>query len=249
MIRYAATVSYDGSLYCGWQIQPDVTSVQEVFEHALFSLAGKKTSVTAAGRTDAGVHSKGQVVSFALDADWREQKLLLAMNAHLPLSVRVTEVRKVPSDFHARRSALWREYRYFVWHGSFCYPHIANYVWWNKRSWNIEKVRECCSVIQGEHDFSAFCRVSECPENSVRRILKMKVFSKNSLTVFQIRGDAFLTNMVRIMMGNIHLVGTGKYPVSWLEGLLHGGSRVSSGATAPPEGLFLWKVGYDLFSS
>lgn len=249
MIRYAATVTYDGSYLAGWQKQPNAVTVQEIFEQTLTKLSDAYVNVQAAGRTDAGVHSRGQVVSFSLRDIWTEDRLLLAVNANLPPAVRVTGIRLVPPDFHARRSALWREYRYFVWHGKFCYPHIEKYVWWNKRKWNMEKVREACSIMEGTHNFRAFCRVSECPENSFRKILRLRVCSNRNLTVFRIRGNAFLTNMVRIMMGNINLVGIEKYDTEWINELLSGKSRIFSGATAPPSGLFLWSVGYNTFSS
>lgn len=249
MICYAATVAYDGSSFAGWQKQSNAISIQEVFEDAVASVIGLSVSVTAAGRTDAGVHSKGQLVSFKLGKEWEEGKLLLALNAHLPPTVRVSRIRKVPEGFNARYSALWREYRYFVWHGNFCYPHIAGYVWWNRKFWDTDHVLKACKILKGEHNFRAFCRVSECPENCVRNIFCLKVCCIGNLTVFRIRGDAFLTNMVRIMIGNIDLIGTGKHDIGWLEELLSGKSRIYSGATAPASGLFLWSVGYDIFSS
>lgn len=248
-MKYAAIVAYDGGEFAGWQKQPNAVTVQETLEHAVSQLSHDHVNVVAAGRTDGGVHSRGQVVSFIMEKNWKEDRLLLAINAHLPKSVRITRVRQVPDDFHARRSALWREYRYFVWHGSFCYPHISKYVWWNKRSWNTEKVKDVCRLLEGTHDFRAFCRVSECPENSVRSIIKLRVRSHGQLTVFNIRGNAFLTNMVRIMIGNIDLVGIGQYDTNWIQELLSGKSRIFSGTTVPASGLFFWRAGYNIFSS
>jgi len=249
MPRYAATVSYDGSGFAGWQKQTNAITVQEVFESAITSVVGCPVKVTAAGRTDSGVHSKGQLASFDLDRTWREDRLLMALNANLPQSVQVSRIRDVPCDFNARYSAMWREYRYFIWHGNFCYPHLLGHVWWNRRSWDMPKVREACRILEGEHDFRAFCRVSECPENCVRNIIRIRISHRESLSILKVRGNAFLTNMVRIMVSNIHLVGIGKCDIGWLKGLLEGKSRIYSGATAPPEGLFLWSVGYNIFSS
>jgi tRNA pseudouridine38-40 synthase len=154
----------------------------------------------------------------------------------------------VPDDFDARRSALWREYAYFVWHGPSCFPHIREVVWWRKRDdWDMDAVDGCCRALVGKHDFSAFCKLSECPENAVRTLFSVRHIRRGRLSIFRIRGRGFLTNMVRIILGNVDAVATGKKRLEWFEKLLLGGTRVDSATTAPASGLFFWRVGYDDF--
>ncbi|MDR3231992.1 MAG: hypothetical protein LBT65_11180, partial [Synergistaceae bacterium] len=157
----------------------------------------------------------------------------------------------VPGDFHARRSALWREYRYFVWHGGSCLPHLRDLVWWNKRRWNEEKVRAACRILEGRHDFRAFCKTGECPEDSVRTLSRARCKKCGNLSLIVVRAPSFLMNMVRIIMGNIDRIGQEAEPLSWLEGLLgdpgreaSGVDRRFSGPTAPACGLYFWRVGY-----
>ena len=243
-MKYAAVVGYRGTSFSGWQRQSSGTGVQEKIEDSLRIISGRETSVTAAGRTDAGVHSRGQVVSFELEKVWRPDKLLLAMNFHLPPDVSVMKIAHAPQSFDARRSALWREYRYLIWHGNALPPLLRGLVWWNKFRWNRAETLKACSLYEGTHDFGAFCKTTERPERSVRTVHRATLRRKGDLTIFTVRGNAFLTNMVRIMVGNLQAVGYGKKDAEWLASLLSGGARAESAMTAPPEGLYFWRVGY-----
>ncbi len=243
--KYSVELSYDGRKFSGWQTQPDCVTVQESLENVLTLLNGSPVRVTGAGRTDAGVHARGQVASFSLGREWQPRKLLLALNANLADGIAVTSVRPRPHDFDARRSALWREYAYFVWRGSYCYPMIKPYVWWKKKdNWDHSKIRAACRLLEGTHDFSAFCRADMLPDNPIRRMHFVRCIRRGKLTIFRIRGDAFLTNMVRIMVGNLDAVGSGARSLSWLASLLEGGKREDSAKTVPTSGLFFWKAGY-----
>ncbi|BDF77829.1 tRNA pseudouridine synthase A [Pyramidobacter piscolens W5455] len=245
MPRYSCVISYDGGKFCGWQTQPNGATVQESLERVLSLLNGSPVKVTGAGRTDAGVHARGQTASFLLDREWEPRRLLLALNANLPEGAAVASVRERPIGFDARRDALWREYAFFVWRGPFCYPMMKPYVWWKKKDdWDHDLIRRGCALLEGRHDFSAFCRAGDLPENAVRRMHFVRYIRRGRLSAFRIRGDAFLTNMVRIMIGNLDAVASGRRTLSWLEGLLDGASRGDSAMTAPPNGLFFWKVGY-----
>jgi tRNA pseudouridine38-40 synthase len=249
-VKYAAKLSYDGSAFCGWQKQKGIAgaTIQDTFESALAILDGGHVPVTVAGRTDKGVHAAGQVASFSMSRYWEPEKLRNALDANLPESVAVMSVSGVPENFSARRSALWREYIYFVWKEHGCPPHIRPYVWKNTVPWDHGRIREACSIIEGEHDFSAFCRLGDCPENSIRTVIRANFSSRGSLYRVRVRGKSFLTNMIRIILGSIDLVGTGKKDIPWLESLLQGKSREEAGPTAPARGLFLWKVGYEYSS-
>ena len=243
--KYAIRVSYLGTNYAGWQRQDDVESIQQCLEGALLKL-GENCTVTGAGRTDAGVHAISQIASFRTGKNWETRRLLLAMNAHLPDDIRIMDVRRVEESFDARRSALWREYRYFIYHGSSCLAPLRAFVWWNRYNWDLEQVRGACRLITGRHDFRAFCKAAECPENSVRTLLRVSCKRVGRMTMLQVRGEAFLNNMVRIIVGNLDRVGRREVTPEWIGGLLSGASRIESGTTAPSSGLFLWRVGYPL---
>jgi len=246
-LKYAAKLSYDGSNFCGWQKQKGIegSTVQETLENALAILDGRHVPVTVAGRTDKGVHAVGQVVSFCMSSNWEPEKIRNALDANLPESVTVLRVLGVPDNFSARHSALWREYVYFVWKEHGCPPHIRPFVWKNASQWDHGRIREVCSAIEGKHDFRAFCRLGDCPDNSIRTVIKASFSSRGPLCRVRVRGKSFLTNMIRILLGSIDLVATGKRDILWFESLLQGKSREDAGPTAPAMGLFLWKVGYE----
>ncbi len=226
--------------------------IQQVLEEALSRLSPTPVRVTGAGRTDKGVHALGQVASFQLEKEWAPERLRLAVNFHLPEDVRVVKVFPVAADFDARRSALWREYRYFVWHGWVCPPHLSGRVWWRKSDWDMEAARRACRLLEGEHDFRAFCRTGECPERSVRTLNRVRLQRWGAMSVLTVRAPSFLMNMVRILVGNVDAVarthwsspGGKRRPLSWLEGLLNGGERSDSAMTVPACGLWFWRAAY-----
>jgi tRNA pseudouridine38-40 synthase len=242
--RYAAVVAYAGTRYSGWQRQAGALGVQQALEDALRRLSSSPVTVVGAGRTDAGVHAAGQVASFSMDREWEPGRLVLAANFHLPPDVSLMAARRVPEGFDARRSALWREYRYFVWHGRSCWPQARGFVWWRKKRWDTERVRAACRILEGRHDFRAFCKTGECPEDGARTLARVSCKKLGDLSMIVVRAPSFLTNMVRIIVGNLDRIGCGAAPLSWLEGLLGGAERVSSAMTAPAEGLFFWRAAY-----
>lgn len=247
-MRYAVQISYMGQAFSGWQLQPGVPTVQGALEDALSLLEGSPVRVTGAGRTDGGVHSRGQMASFDLSKEWTSYTLIMALNDNLPDTISIIRAFPVPPDFDARSSARWREYAYFIWHGTSCYPHILPVVWWRRiDDWDNDGVAKCCSFLTGRHDFSAFCRLADRPDNCHRDILKASYIRRGNLSIIRIRGTAFLTNMVRIIVGNLDEVGRGNKSPDWFKGLLNGGSRIDSARTAPASGLFFWRVGYDDF--
>ena len=244
-MNYAAKISYLGNNYAGWQIQPDALSIQEVIEGVLEKIEGSPVKITGAGRTDKGVNAWGQVASFEMAKIFEPDKLRLAINFYLPYDIRIMKIFIVPENFNARRSALYREYKYFIWHGSVCPPMLNNFVWWRKgKIWNMETAREACKLIEGRHNFKAFCRAVECPEDSFRTIDKLKIRNRKNLSIISVRAKSFLTNMVRIIVGNINSVSTGKNSLEWLDSLLSGSSRENSAMTAPACGLWFWKAKY-----
>ena len=245
-IRYAAELSYNGSLFCGWQNQTNGPSVQEKIEQALSMLNKQHVSVVGAGRTDSGVHARAQVCSFDMSKEWDEYSLLLALNSKLPEGISAIRLTKTKPDFHPRFDALKREYIYFLWTGRTIYPHIKPYTYWVKGSnYNWELASKACFFLEGEHNFANFCRLLKVPDNPVRTMYKVKLYRRGFFVWLRVVGNGFLTNMVRIMMGNLLLVAKGARDPEWIKSLYEPGfDRNFSGRTLPPEGLFLWRIDY-----
>ena len=245
-MNYALKVSYVGKNYSGWQIQPDAPSIQEVIEDVLAKIAGSSVRITGAGRTDKGVNAWGQVASFGMEKEISPEKLRLAVNFYLPEDIRIMKAWLVPEDFNARYSAKSREYKYFIWNDWVCPPMLNNYVWWRKgKAWNMNIAREACNLIEGRHNFRAFCRSTECPEDPYRTIDALRIRTHGNLSIISVRAQSFLTNMVRIIVGNIDRVASGKMSLEWLEGLLSGSDRAESAMTVPACGLWFWRVNYE----
>lgn len=244
-MRFAACVSYNGGLFSGWQLQPGCFTVQEETEKVLSLLNNGAVRITGAGRTDAGVHARGQVCSFELSDKWSANKLMLAVNANLPVGIQFMKVAEVPDDFNARFDAVSREYVYFIWHNRAIYPHIEPFVCHIKaRDYDWQLASQACRFFEGEHDFSAFCKKNEVPDNAVRTIHSIKLRKRGNLVWLHVKGNAFLMNMIRIMLGNLELVAQKKRPPEWIKTLLDGGVREEGGRTFPPQGLFFWRVNY-----
>jgi tRNA pseudouridine38-40 synthase len=243
--RIALELSYDGGAFLGWQSQTHGRGVQDALEAALAS-AGETARVTGAGRTDAGVHARGQVAHFDAVKPWEPRRLKLAINAHLPPSVSVMRTALTEENFHARRNAVWREYRYFIWNAPVCYPHIKPYVLWLPGShydWSLAS--EAAPSFAGEHDFRAFCRTADRPVNTVRNVRYARLIRRGRLVLFRMAAGSYLTNMVRIAVGSLLEVAAGRKDKSWLRGLLEGASgRSAASRTVGPRGLFLWQVKY-----
>ena len=246
MPRYAAELSYNGGLYCGWQVQPNGPSVQESVETGLSMLNKEPVSVIGAGRTDSGVHAKGQVCSFDMSKEWDGLRLLMALNSNLPQGISAMRLTKARPDFHARYDALKREYIYFLWTGKTIYPHIAPFVHWirgGKHDW--DRVTEACRFLEGEHDFSKFCPVSNIPDDPVRTMYKVRLRRRGPLVWLRLVGSGFLTNMVRAIMGDLELVAKGEREPEWIKSLFEPDFDKSfAGRTFPPNGLFLWRIEY-----
>ena len=246
-MNYAVKVSYIGKNYSGWQVQPDALSIQEAIESALAKIAGTHVRITGAGRTDKGVNARAQVASFRMEKNIQPEKLPLAINFYLPDDIRIMSARYVPENFNARYSALSREYKYFVYHGHVCPPVMNNFVWHRKSGakWDMTLARECCGMIQGRHNFRAFCRAGECPDDPFRTIDSLRIRTRGNLSVISVKAQSFLTNMVRIIVGNIDKVAAGKKSPAWLEELLTGSERAESAMTVPACGLWFWRVNYE----
>jgi len=243
-VRIAVGVEYKGTHFCGWQAQKGVRTVQECLEGALGCVADQSVRVVTAGRTDTGVHASGQVVHFDTDRERSDYSWLRGANSNLPRDVRVTWVRHVNDDFHARFKAEERSYRYVIQVSS-SPPAILNGLCaWVHYELNAALMQEGVSRLLGRHDFSAF-RAAGCQARTpVRTVRGATVQQSGAWFWLDIMADAFLQHMVRNIVGSLILVGRGERRPEWMAELLHGKDRTRAGAAAPPEGLYLTGVRY-----
>lgn len=244
-MRVALGVEYDGSAYNGWQCQPDVPSVQNTLQVALGGIAGESIAVTAAGRTDTGVHALEQVVHFDTSVERPLSAWVRGTNALLPASIAVLWAHAVPDEFHARFSAQARSYRYLLLNRP-----VRSAVQHGKAGWfhaplELEAMREAARFLLGEHDFSAF-RASECQANSpVRTLTQLDIRRHGETIIFDLSANAFLHHMVRNIVGSLVYVGKGKHPPQWLQEVLESRSRAHAAPTFAPDGLYLRHISYD----
>lgn len=244
-MRIALGIEYDGSRFHGWQTQPDRNTVQDVLQSALQQVAGAPVPVTCAGRTDAGVHAREQVVHFDVDVERPESAWVRGVNALLPESVSVLWARRVPLDFHARYAALERSYRYVLITRPVRPALAAHYAGWTHVRLDVESMRQAAQGLLGEHDFSSF-RSSECQaKNPLRAMRGLTIERERDRIDFLLSANAFLHHMVRNIVGSLMQVGKGAQPPEWLRKVLDARDRRLAARTAAPQGLYLESVDYD----
>ena len=236
------TIAYDGTDFCGWQRQPDSRTVQGAIEEALAGLAGKRVPVVGAGRTDAGVHAEGQVATFRTALRLGNEEMLRALNALLPEDVRVFSVRTAPPDFHARRSARSKVYRYRIWNGPRVSPFLFRYVLHWPGRLDFEKMAQAARLFERKADFTAFS--SNRLLRPVRRVLRSELGKKGREIIYTVEADGFLRYMVRTMVGTLLEVGRGRVEPAMIEELFSRKKRSLASPTAPAKGLCLIKVVY-----
>jgi tRNA pseudouridine38-40 synthase len=238
-------MAYDGTGFGGWQSQPGGNTVQDVVERRLAEIFGRVVRVHGSGRTDAGVHARGQVFHFA--ADWRHgtAKLLAALRAGLPPTIQVTAVRRAGADFHARFSATGKIYRYELIHGGVAGPFDYQYCWAMPYALDVAAMRATAAALCGRHDFRAFCADNREERGStVRDLRRLDVAARGRRLTVTAEADGFLYKMVRSLVGALVAVGQGKLTPEEVVALLHGRKRTHRVGTAPPQGLFLMRVIY-----
>lgn len=244
MTRYRITLSYDGSDYAGWQIQPNGRTVQETLEQAVRTLTGETVKIHGSGRTDQGVHARMQVAHLDLEMD-RKINMAKALNSVLPADIRILKVEKAAADFHARRSAAGKEYRYFIWNAELLPPFLRRYRTHVRRRLDVEAMRRAAALLTGRHDFAAFtANPNREVDGTVRHLTALRVLKRGSEIVIVARGEGFLYKMVRSLAGFLIRVGEGGVRPEEAAAILHSRQRTARVPTAPPEGLFLWRVFY-----
>lgn len=235
---------YDGTLYHGWQRQPNGITVQEVLEDALFKISGEKIAVTGCSRTDAGVHARMHVSNFKADLSIPPSKMPFALNAYLPRDVRVQMCEEAGEDFNARYDTTEKTYRYRILNCEHADPFLARYAWHYPIRLDVEKMKAAALKIQGERDFSAFMAAGSRVKTTVRNLKRLDVEKNGKLITVTACANGFLYNMVRILTGTLVYVGNGKIDLSEIDGILENKDRRRGGITAPPEGLMLEDVKY-----
>lgn len=244
-MRFALGIEYDGTGWNGWQTQPHGNTVQDALERALAEFTAHPHDTTCAGRTDAGVHAKGQVVHFDTAIDRPDWSWVRGLNALLPETIAVRWATPVPDDFHARFSARSREYVYRIFHCATRSPLQSRYATWFYRPLDLAAMQAAAPAVVGEHDFSAF-RSSECQAASpIRQLHELEITRLGSLIEFRLAANAFLHHMVRNLVGSLIEVGRGAQSPEWLAELLASRDRTRAARTFPPQGLCLERVHYD----
>lgn len=243
-------LSYDGSEFAGWQVQPDAMTIQGTLASAIGRVTGEKVLPQGSGRTDAGVHALAQVVTFATESPVPTANFVKALNDILPASVRVLEVEEVAADFHARKSARAKTYRYRIYRAAICPPFLARYVWHYPFWLDEQAMARAARLVQGEHNFTSFAAVDperrrdgEALSNS-RRIFSSTWERGGDEFVYTVKGSGFLHHMVRNLVGTFILVGKGTLAPEDVTRILEARNRSAAGATAPASGLYLVNVEY-----
>ena len=239
MHRIKLTVAYDGTNYCGWQVQPNGVSIQSTLQKAIENLLGVKTDVTGASRTDSGVHALGQVAVFDTDKNIPDWKYALAINQRLPKDIVVQKSEEVPLDFHPRYTDVEKTYEYRIFNDEFPDPLCRLYTHFTYTKLDIDRMNAAAGNLIGEHDFKSFCSIHTQTETTVRTITDLSVKKEGSLITIRVTGTGFLYNMVRIIAGTLIEVGNGKYPPEHIKEILKHCDRSCAGPTAPARGLTL----------
>ncbi len=245
-MRVLLRVEYKGTDYCGWQRQKNGLSVQEVLARAVLETTGEASVMHGSGRTDAGVHAMGQAVHFDTHTHIPLDKLPIALNAHLPESIRVLSAREVPSTFNARFDAISKTYLYKVYCAPVSSPlREGLFAFVHKRP-NVDEMRRAAAYILGEHDFKVFQAAGGHVKTTVRKITSLEISECGDEITFEVTGNGFLYNMVRIMVGTLYYVGIGKIRAEEIPEIILSKQRDRAGKTMPPEGLYLKKVVYSI---
>ncbi|MEM7679649.1 MAG: tRNA pseudouridine(38-40) synthase TruA [Pseudomonadota bacterium] len=254
MQRWKITIEYKGTDYYGWQRQPDVPSIQQAIEDATHAFCGQDIQITAAGRTDAGVHARGQVAHFDLDYGDRPLTgfdLAKAINAHLrPQPITVIHAEEVSNEFHARFSAINKLYRYRIINRPGFLALEQNLAWQFKKSLDAKAMHEAAQTLLGHHDFTSF-RDAQCQANSPMKTLDRLDVSERAYDMgggteiwIEAEGKSFLHHQVRNMVGTLSLVGEGKWNAGNVKSALEAKDRTKAGPTCPADGLYLMRIDY-----
>lgn len=246
MKRVRLFVAYDGTAYCGWQIQPNGITVEEVLNEKLSKVTGEKAAIIGASRTDSGVHALGNVAVFDTESTIPPERMSYALNQHLPEDIIIVKSDEVPLDWHPRyQDNIRKTYEYHIYNSKTPNPLRRKYSAFVSFPLDVEKMREGAAYLIGEHDFVSFCNVRTNVEDTVRTVYEIEITQNREDITIRISGNGFLYNMVRIIAGTLIRVGRGFYTPEKVKEILEAKERTSAGVTAPAEGLVLVEIHYD----
>ena len=256
MRRIKLTVAYDGTDYCGWQIKPNGITIEEVLNKKLSKLTGENIVIIGASRTDSGVHAMGNVAVFDTKSPIPPERFSYALNQKLPDDIVIVKSEEVPSDWHPRyQDHIVKTYEYHILNTEVPDPTKRHNTYFVSYKLDVAKMREAAEYLLGEHDFASFCNIRTNVEDTVRTIYELEVlesecaYARNGhaagreLTI-RIKGNGFLYNMVRIIVGTLLRVGRGFYTPEQVKEILEAKDRQAAGVTAPPQGLMLMQIEY-----
>lgn len=243
--RVFMKIAYDGTNYCGWQIQINGITVEEVINKHLSELLGEEIAVIGASRTDSGVHAMGNVAVFDTKTRIPAEKICFALNQRLPDDIRILESKEVPQDFHPRFCNSTKTYQYKILNRKIPIPTERLYSHFVYMDLDIEKMKKAAEYIVGEHDFKSFCSTRTQVENTVRTIYSLDIEKKEDMIYITISGNGFLYNMVRIIVGTLMKVGLSVYSPEHVNEIIEACDRNVAGPKAPAQGLTLLKIDYE----
>jgi len=240
-------IEYDGTNYCGWQVQENGPSIQGSMEKALLAITGEEIRINGSGRTDAGVHARGQAASFTTVSSIPQEKFAYALNGLLPKDIVVKESREVPLDFHARYSAVGKKYSYLIINSKFPSAILRNYAYHVNycERLDIDRIEEAAEAFVGTYDFAGFMSTGSKVTDTVRTIYELSVEKEKDLICFNYKGNGFLYNMVRIITGTLLYTGIGKINPKNIKDIILSRDRIRAGITVPACGLYLDEVYYN----
>jgi tRNA pseudouridine38-40 synthase len=257
--NFKLVIAYDGTDFAGWQVQPGLSTVQGTLAEAILRVTREQVQVHGSGRTDAGVHALGQVASFTTESPIPAPNLVIALNDTLPTSIRVISAEEVAEDFHPRKSARAKTYRYRIMRSSVCSPFVARYVYHHPWPLNASEMHASADLVVGEFDFTSFAaadpdrlrRIAEAEDeddespSNIRTIFSSEFRQEKEELIYEVRGNGFLHHMVRNLVGTFLLVGKGTVSQNEIPRILAARERSANpGATAPASGLALVNVEY-----
>jgi len=239
--RVRLTVAYDGTNYHGWQIQKNGITIESELNRCLTTLLKEPIEVIGASRTDSGVHALGNIAVFDTVNRMPAEKISYALNQRLPEDIRIQKSEEVAGDWHPRHCDSRKTYEYRIYRGQFPMPVKRLYSLFSYHQYNVEKMREAASYLEGEHDFKSFCQTGAQVESTVRTLYSVEVMEQGEDLVIRVCGNGFLYNMVRIIAGTLMEIGQGKRKPEDIGAILEAKDRSSAGPTAPAHGLMLIK--------
>ena len=249
MKRVKLIVAYDGTNYCGWQVQPNGITIEQVLNENLSKLLGEEITVTGASRTDSGVHSMGNVAIFDTETRMPADKISFALNQRLPEDIVVQDSCEVPSDWHPRYQVSRKTYEYRILNRTFRMPNRRLDTYFYHHKLDVDKMKQAASYLVGEHDFKSFCMAASAVGKPTHRdVMELSVYPEviagTEVVTIRVVGNAFLHSMVRTMVGTLVEVGRGSKSPAWVGDVLAACDRRAAGQNAPAAGLVFWKVEY-----